>query len=313
MEKGGIPLPNGQIVYLDPNNPDTDGDGIPDGDEIALKIQIVDWDSAHNPIYGLTGYIFRSNPLSTDSDRDGYFDEVDPHPFTVDAMYINDRALNDDDFHNGSAITEKTSGSYTDGKFVADQDNGTAKYVFNRNSNRDHYFMLTPEKESFYKFTGATDLEVTYQKTILLAVTKTLKVTPEPDGTYILKKGITYTIKMRTSSGEFSVQQDNWIYAPNGGKWTAGPNKYSAVMEQMYIPSDKLIAAVKSQSLGWAGVDSSQSVEAQVETVMRELKLDDSDKAFRDSVISLAMSLAGGSYLVKFIAAPTMGKLVGFY
>ena len=53
MEKGGIPLPNGQIVYLDPNNPDTDGE------EIALKIQIVDWDSAHDPIYGLTGYIFR--------------------------------------------------------------------------------------------------------------------------------------------------------------------------------------------------------------------------------------------------------------
>ena len=299
-------------MYLDPNNPDTDGDGIPDGNEIALKIQIVDWDSAHNPIYGLTGYIFRSNPLSTDSDRDGYFDEIDPHPFTVDAMYINDRALNDDGFHNGSAITEKTSGSYTDGKFVADQDNGTAKYVFNRDSNRDHYFTLTPEKESFYKFSGATDLEVTYQKTILLAVTKTLKVTPEPNGTYILKGGTKYTIKAKCPNGKFTVEQDNWVYAPDGGKWTAGPNKYSAVMEQMYIPSDKLIAAVKSQSLGWAGVDNSQSVEAQVETVMRELKLDDSDKAFRDSVVSLAMSLAGGSYLVKFIAVPTMGKLVGF-
>ena len=58
----------------------------------------------------------------------------------------------------------------------------------------------------------------------MLAVTKTLKVTPEPDGTYILKKGITYTIKMRTSSGEFSVQQDNWVYAPDGGIWSIGGN-----------------------------------------------------------------------------------------
>ena len=216
MEKGGISLPTGQIVYLDPNNPDTDGE------EISLKIQIVDWDSAHNPIYGLTGYIFRSNPLSTDSDRDGYFDEVDPHPFTVDAMYINDRALNDDDFHNGSAITEKTSGAYTDGKFVADQDNGTAKYVFNRNSNRDHYFTLTPEKESFYKFTGASYLEITYEKGLIFKSTVTVK--PETDGTYLLNKGATYTIKMRTSSGEFSVQQDNWVYAPDGGIWSIGGN-----------------------------------------------------------------------------------------
>ena len=75
MEKGGIPLPNGQIVYLDPNNPDTDGDGIPDGDEIALKIQIVDWDSAHNPIYGLTGYIFRFNLASINFDNEEISDK----------------------------------------------------------------------------------------------------------------------------------------------------------------------------------------------------------------------------------------------
>ncbi len=85
-EKGGIPLPNGQIVYLDPNNPDTDGDGIPDGDEIALKIQIVDWDSAHNPIYGLTGYIFRSNPASADSDGDGIKDKDDERAFAKDTI-----------------------------------------------------------------------------------------------------------------------------------------------------------------------------------------------------------------------------------
>ncbi len=86
MEKGGIPLPNGQIVYLDPNNPDTDRDGIPDGDEIALKIQIVDWDEAHNPIYGLTGYIFRSNPASNDSDGDGIKDKDDERAFAKDTI-----------------------------------------------------------------------------------------------------------------------------------------------------------------------------------------------------------------------------------
>ena len=225
-------------------------------------------------------------------------------------MYINDRALNDTNFHNGSTITEKDSESYTNGTFVANQSNGTAKYVFSRTPNKDHYFTLTPEKDSFYKFSGASSLEIAYKKTALLVFSKTVNVNPEPDGTYNLKKGITYTIKMRTSSGEFSVQQDNWVYAPNGGKWTAGPNKYSAVMEQMYIPSDKLIDAVKSQSLGWAGVNNSQPIENQVQTVMNELKLEDDGGALRDSIASLVFSIIGGSSTVGALAAEKASKIV---
>ena len=88
MELGGIPLPNGRVIYLDPNNPDTDGDGVLDGDEIVLRIQIVDWDEAHNPIYGFTGFSFCSEPKLADSDGDGISDEeefnIGTNPMAVD-------------------------------------------------------------------------------------------------------------------------------------------------------------------------------------------------------------------------------------
>ena len=91
-------------------------------------------------------------------------------------------------------------------------------------------------------------MEITYEKGLIFKSTVTVK--PETDGTYLLNKGATYTIKMRTSSGEFSVQQDNWVYAPNGGKWT--PVKYSNLnasvnfMRQgfLYIPASRFISAI---------------------------------------------------------------------
>ncbi len=138
-------------------------------------------------------------------------------------------------------------------------------------------------------------MEISYKKTALLVFGKTIKVTPEPDGTYILNKGITYTIKMRTSSGKFTVEQDNWVYAPNGGKWTAGHNKYSAVMEQMYIPSDKLMDAIKFVSPAFAEVNSNISIEKQVDLIMKVLELDDSNETLVLSALSTISAMVGGS------------------
>ena len=121
-----------------------------------------------------------------------------------------------------------------------------------------------------------------------------MTVFPEPDGTYILKGGTKYTIKAKCPGGKFTVEQDNWVYAPNGGLWSIIPFTNYWPMERMYIPSDKLIAAVQSQCRGWAGVRSNESIEDQVESVMRQLKLDDSAKALVESALSLMMTLAGG-------------------
>ncbi len=53
---------------------------------------------------------------------------------------------------------------------------------------------------------------------------KVVTVSPEPDGTYILKGGTKYTIKAKCPNGKFTVEQDNWIYAPDGGLWSIGGN-----------------------------------------------------------------------------------------
>ncbi len=136
-------------------------------------------------------------------------------------MYINDKGIDDSGFHQGNAIYEKISREYTDGKFVADQDNDTAQYVFDRSTYKYHYFSLTPEKGSDYEFTGASELEVTYTKGLFK---KVMTVSPEPDGTYILKGGTKYTIKAKCPNGKFTVEQDNWVYAPDGGLWSIGGN-----------------------------------------------------------------------------------------
>ncbi len=135
-------------------------------------------------------------------------------------------------------------------------------------------------------------MEVTYTKGLFQ--NKIVTVSPEPDGTYILKGGTKYTIKAKCPNGKFTIEQDNWIYAPDGGLWSIIPFTNYWPMERMYIPSDKLIAAVQSQCKGWAGVRSNESIEDQVESVMRQLKLDDSAKALVESALSLTMTLAGG-------------------
>ncbi len=102
-------------------------------------------------------------------------------------MYINDKGIDNSGFHQENTIYKRTSREYTDEKFVADSNNGVAKYVFNRTLNKDYYFTRTPEKEGFYKFSGTLSLENSYKKTALLVFGKIVKVTPEPDGTYIFR------------------------------------------------------------------------------------------------------------------------------
>ena len=138
----------------------------------------------------------------------------------------------------------------------------------------------------------------------MLAVTKTLKVTPEPDSTYILKGGTKYTIKAKYPNGKFTVEQDNWVYAPNGGKWTAGPNKYSLVMEQMYISRDLLVAMVEEKSKGDATVNLNKPIEEQVSRIMKEFDIDDSNTALKESMVSLFFSLKGGLETIAALANP---------
>jgi len=69
---------NGVNIKLDKNNPDTDGDGIKDGEEVVLKYEY----NENRSQVKVTGRLVLGNPLEVDTDDDGYGDNEDLNPLT---------------------------------------------------------------------------------------------------------------------------------------------------------------------------------------------------------------------------------------
>ena len=69
LEESGMVVQNGQVIYTDPNNPDCDGDGLKDGEEILIGFN-------DNCMY----FVMKSNPNMLDEDKDGIPDLEDPYP-----------------------------------------------------------------------------------------------------------------------------------------------------------------------------------------------------------------------------------------
>lgn len=85
VEAAGIRLQNGRIIRgCDPTNPDTDGDGLLDGEEIDPKPFLSDKEERSFGIFvrKVQGYYFKmySDPRSADSDNDGALDDEDAFP-----------------------------------------------------------------------------------------------------------------------------------------------------------------------------------------------------------------------------------------
>lgn len=68
---------NGVRLKLDKNLPDTDGDGITDGDEVELEYEY----SADRKQVKVTCKLLMGNPTKKDTDEDGYPDDEDLNPF----------------------------------------------------------------------------------------------------------------------------------------------------------------------------------------------------------------------------------------
>lgn len=80
FETGGMRIANGQVIYTNPDDPDTDGDGLSDGKEIIYNIFYVGGPTLPNEngvVKGMyAGYYFEmiSDPRNIDSDGDGICD-----------------------------------------------------------------------------------------------------------------------------------------------------------------------------------------------------------------------------------------------
>lgn len=68
---------NGMSVKLDKNNPDTDGDGLKDGQEVILTYEYKD-----NKTKVIVRGKYNSDPTKVDTDNDGIKDDIDTAPFT---------------------------------------------------------------------------------------------------------------------------------------------------------------------------------------------------------------------------------------
>ena len=125
-----LALFNGTSLTLDKNNPDTDSDGIVDGDEIA---QLEYAYNANRTKVTVTGRLI-SNPALDDSDGDGIADS-DESDFTTNALdpdTDNDGLDDGDEIRRNFDPTESNldGDSFPDGAEVAE---GSSPYVYDKN------------------------------------------------------------------------------------------------------------------------------------------------------------------------------------
>lgn len=313
---------------------DTDGDTLSDSDEIDWgEIKINSDGSYHFPTWGelidksdykystvsplyqslkdLTVIPALSNPFSKDSDNDYYPDDIDKDKMEANPMYIYDKGLDDSYFHKGEPVPkEMITDKYSDGDFDSDYDfeknEYYARYSFKRAKRGIYKFTLTPKRLSYYKLTssGSSRISSVY-KTIL---GESVEIVPEGDGTYLLDIFTEYTIMLfvfdNANNIEFTIEQDNWYKAENGGKQEAiFGGTYSDILEleRMYIPQNFLLEALKDVSgdAFYTAEDwNDKDVAGQTKIIMEKLKLSDDLEDMINSTLSSALTIMGSSAIV---------------
>jgi hypothetical protein len=119
-----------------------------------------------------------------------------------------------------------------------------------------HSFSITPEENSDYKFTlTCSEYDSRYDNIALTVTNKGKTVEPVPESEtnssdkftyhYALKKGEKYIISVKYLSNaikayNLTAEQDNWVYAPNGGRWVTSKVSQNEPYEKIFI-SPKLL------------------------------------------------------------------------
>lgn len=83
IEISGIPMPNGKLVFTNPNEQHTDGDGLTDGDEVGkMRRSYVPTGVPTDGLIYKFSFNVVSDPTKVDSDGDDINDDIDDEPFT---------------------------------------------------------------------------------------------------------------------------------------------------------------------------------------------------------------------------------------
>ena len=74
-ETAGMMIPNGQVIYTDPNDPDSDDDGLDDDKEMGIpEKKYILTDDYEIEIIDIICFKYKSNPNNEDTDSDGLLD-----------------------------------------------------------------------------------------------------------------------------------------------------------------------------------------------------------------------------------------------
>ncbi|MEE1060979.1 MAG: VWA domain-containing protein [Ruminococcus sp.] len=118
---------NGVKLALDKNKPDTDGDGLKDGEEVKLDFDYSD----DGKKVKVTGKLVSGNPVKKDSDNDGYADNVDLNPlvaYKTPIILLHGLSDNTVCFGVSTQITKAMNTDY--GSEYTKEDSNGKKYLY---------------------------------------------------------------------------------------------------------------------------------------------------------------------------------------
>ena len=263
-----------------------------------------------------------SNPFSQDTDNDYYPDEKDKNIAIADPMYINDAAI-DDSYLFSDSVNPKSDdeSNWSDGTLKQSEidsissdkaDKTVPTLSFHRKCSAAK-FTITPEELSYYSYNidWLDDsapwyvVRITYDK-------NGQEMTPDiwEGGSVLLEPGKTYTIEILSVGNaeieyDFSIHQDNWVYAPDGGVWKYEKTLYDIGDGYLYNSDPALESVLPSKKLYFTfeqlytavtkrDFDNADPMETKIDDVMDKIQV--KWESTVDPNINIAVTI-GGAYI----------------
>lgn len=210
-----------------------------------------------------------SNPAVEDSDSDGIPDIIDERLLEEDIISVDDTIIDDDRVFEDDYKT--ISNKSVNGNGLAFSHNGALKNnvieytrVIRDDGNATTRFYIEPEQNSDYLITiDAADntdckIRVTYVSGFIFkrehkVSADTSEIEETNKACYSLKKGVKYkitiTVKSNTLSAntyKVSFEQNNWVYASNGGARKFFNHKTTSYMNDFYLTDTYMYGLLKN-------------------------------------------------------------------